>query len=135
MSGETNLNILLQTMQPKLQDGSYVFCTVDDVQKVDLKDVLLLFREEEAVTLIVRQEVADALGIQYEFVAAWITLTVHSSLSAVGLTAAFANALAEHSISCNVVAAYYHDHIFVDTKDAGNAMEALYKLAKNNGIN
>lgn len=55
----------------------------------------------------------------------WITLSVHSSLEAIGLTAAFSNALSEHEISCNVVAAYYHDHIFIDKKDTVKAMEIL----------
>jgi hypothetical protein len=55
-------------------------------------------------------------------------LTVHSSLEAVGLTAAVSKALTEANISCNVVAAYYHDHIFVPVKDAKQAMRVLEKL-------
>ncbi|HEX8350737.1 MAG TPA: ACT domain-containing protein, partial [Hymenobacter sp.] len=61
---------------------------------------------------------------------AWITLTVHSSLEAVGLTAAFARALARGNVSCNVVAAYYHDHIFVAAQDADKAMRLLQELAQ-----
>jgi len=56
-------------------------------------------------------------------------LMVHSSLAAVGLTAAFSTALASNGISCNVVAAYYHDHIFVDTRDLARAMDVLRGLA------
>jgi uncharacterized protein len=70
------------------------------------------------------------LQLSYSFVAAWITLTVHSSLEAVGLTATFSKALAENNISCNVVAAYYHDHIFVDAKDAAKAMKILHILSE-----
>ncbi|MEO9662897.1 MAG: ACT domain-containing protein, partial [Maribacter dokdonensis] len=66
----------------------------------------------------------------YEFIASWITLTVHSALDAVGLTAAVANALTKHNISCNVVAAFYHDHIFVSTKDATKAMSVLQEFSK-----
>jgi uncharacterized protein len=62
-------------------------------------------------------------------VAAWITLTVHSALEAVGLTAAFSKALADVNISCNVVAGYYHDHIFVPQQDAEKAMAVLESLA------
>jgi uncharacterized protein len=125
MSGETNLNILLKSMSPKLNDGDYVFCTVDNLDDININDVLFIFREAEGITIIIKKEIANKHGLDYTFVAAWITLTVHSSLSAVGLTAAFSKALSDHDISCNVVAAYYHDHIFVDKKDAARAMEVL----------
>ena len=59
-----------------------------------------------------------------------ITLTVHSSLDAVGLTAAVANKLTEKGISANVIAAYYHDHIFVQTEKAALAIEALNEFSK-----
>lgn len=130
MSGEKNLTTLLKTMQPELQSGDFVFCTVPDLTNVNLGDVLLFFREKEGITLILKQEVADKLDFHYTFVAAWITLTIHSALDAVGLTAAFSNALAAENISCNVVAAYYHDHIFVDKKDAEKAMMVLEKFAE-----
>jgi uncharacterized protein len=129
MTGEKNLATLLKTMQPELQKGNYVFCTVADLDHFLMADVLLMFREKEGITVIIEQTVADALRLPYDFVAAWITLTVHSSLAAVGLTAAFAQALAAHHISCNVVAAYYHDHIFVAQADAAQAMQVLCSLA------
>ncbi|CAE7213294.1 GIP, partial [Symbiodinium microadriaticum] len=66
----------------------------------------------------------------YSYVSAWITLTVHSSLEAVGLTAAFASALAREGISANVVAAFFHDHVFVDIKDAERAVATLQKMSK-----
>ena len=72
---------------------------------------------------------ADSLKLEYSFVASWITLTVHSSLEAVGLTAAFSKALSQEGISCNVVAAFYHDHIFVGKNDADKAMEILNRFA------
>jgi uncharacterized protein len=130
MSGETNLAQLLKTMQPALNEGAYVFCVVKDLNQINLNDVLMLFKEAEGHTLILKKEVADHLELPYGFVAAWITLTVHSSLEAVGLTAAFSKALAEKGVSCNVVAAFYHDHIFVDTKDADKAMDILQLLSK-----
>jgi hypothetical protein len=129
MTGESNLNILLNTMKPKLNDGEFVFCTLKDLALVDLKEIVLFFKEEEAMTIIVKKETADALNLGYTFIASWITLTVYSSLEAVGLTAAFSRALSEGGISCNVVAAFYHDHIFVDRKDAKKAMEILNRFS------
>ena len=129
MNGEKDLLKLLKTMKPKHNVGDYVFCVVDDLSRVNLDDVILLFKEREGKTIIVKKELADSLKLEYFFIASWITLTVHSSLEAVGLTAAFSNALSEGGISCNVVAAYYHDHIFVDKKDTEDAIEILNRFS------
>ncbi len=91
---------------------------------------LILFKEEEAFTIIVKKEIADTLKLDYSFISSWITLTVHSSLEAVGLTAAFSKALSDNGISCNVVAAFYHDHIFVDKRDAEKAMVVLNSFSE-----
>ncbi len=130
ITGETNLAQLLKTMEPILNEGEYVFCVVKDLNQINLDDVLMQFKEIEGHTLILKKEVADYLELSYSFVAAWITLTAHSSLEAVGLTAAFSKALSENGISCNVVAAFYHDHIFVNIKDAEKAMNSLQLLSK-----
>ena len=130
MSGETNLEVLLKTMSPKLNSGEFVFCAVDTLENIDITTVEMFFREEEKITLILKKETAEELQLSYTFVASWITLTVNSSLEAVGLTAAFSNALSMENISCNVVAAYYHDHIFVDVKDAQKAMKILNKFSE-----
>lgn len=130
MSGATNLKELLKTLQPEHIAGDFVFCVVDDPHKVNLVDVVMLFKEQESYTIIIRKELADSLGLLYSFVAAMITLTVHSSLAAVGLTASFSKALADNGISCNVVAGFYHDHIFVDKKDIDKAMRTLRELSK-----
>ena len=93
-------------------------------------EILFHFREEEGITLVLKKQIADKLELDYSYVASWITLTVHSSLEAVGLTAAFSTALGKENISCNVVAAYYHDHIFVDQGDAAKAMEILNRFSE-----
>ncbi len=129
MKGEKSLDILLKTLKPWLNAGDYVFCTIDDITKINIADIVLVFTEDEGNTIIVKRELADRLSLSYSFIAAWITLTVHSSLEAVGLTAAFSQALALEGIGCNVVAAYYHDHIFVDKKDSVKAMEVLNKIS------
>ncbi len=129
MSGETNLETLLRNMRPELNLGEYVFCMLDAKEQAFSLDPLCLFQEGEGTTVILSRERADAAGLSYAASFAWITLRVHSSLEAVGLTAAFSRALTEAGISCNVVAAYYHDHIFVPTRDAGRAMQVLKNLS------
>jgi hypothetical protein len=129
MPGEKDLPILLQHMQPTLNPGEYVFCTLPELADLPLAQTISFFKETEGFTIILAKALADQWQLEYSFVAAWITLTVHSALDAVGLTAAFSNALAAAGISCNVVAAYYHDHIFVDEKDAERAMEVLRALS------
>ncbi len=130
MTGETNLATLLRTMQPVLNKGEYVFCTIGHETELEARDMICLFREKEGMTVIVRKSLADTQGLAYSFIAAWITLTVHSSLEAVGLTAAVSKALADEGISCNIVAAFYHDHIFVPEAEADKAMQALTALTK-----
>jgi hypothetical protein len=129
MPGEKDLTTLLKTMTPVLNSGDYVFCTVANLDNINPAAIVSFFKEQEGFTIILKQEIADNLNLKYDFVAAWITLTVHSSLEATGLTAAFATALSEASIGCNVVAAYYHDHIFVAKRDAEKAMDVLLKLS------
>jgi hypothetical protein len=129
-TGETNLNTLLKNMTPVLNKGDYVYCTTSSLTNINTDDIIAFFKEQEAITLILKKETADMLSLEYSYVAAWITLTIHSSLEATGLTAAFATTLAKENISCNVVAAFYHDHIFVAKKDAERAMAALKKLSE-----
>lgn len=129
MKGETNLQKLIAGMEPILNPGDYVFTTVSDPERVPRKFTVCEVKEKEGLTAILSKDKADALGLDYSYIAAWITLNIHSALEAVGLTAAFATALGEHGISCNVVAGYYHDHIFVDKKDSAEAMKVLQNLA------
>src|SRR5258705_3834859 len=130
MPGESDLNIILRTLKPFLHEGEYVFCHVPDNYLIELNDIISYFKETEGATIVLSKTMADQFKLSYSFVSAWITLRVHSSLESVGLTAAFSNALAADGISCNVVAAYFHDHIFVDIKDAQKAMEVLEGISK-----
>ncbi|WP_043307213.1 ACT domain-containing protein [Pseudomonas sp. ML96] len=129
MTGETNLGILLSSLSPRLNPGRFVFCCVAQSSVVQMAAAIGSFREAEGTTLILAREEAERLGLAYDYVAAWITLEVHSSLAAVGLTAAFAKALAGEGISCNVIAGYHHDHLFVAEADAERALAALQQLA------
>ncbi len=129
MTGEKDLAILLKSMKPILQEGDFVFCVVNEAINIDTSDIIMSFKEKEGLTIIIKKELADALSLSYSFVASWITLSVHSSLEAVGLTAAVSSALANANISCNVVAAYYHDHIFVAKKDTDDAIKILHSFS------
>jgi len=130
MASETNLIQLLTSMNPVLHEGEYVFCTFSGIpESIAFDEIICLVREDEGVTIVLNRLTADRLGLEYSFVSAWITLTVNSSLHAVGLTAAFSTALANEGVSCNVVAGYYHDHIFVPVADADKVLDILSRLA------
>ena len=130
MSGEKNLAKLLSALSPQLVVGEFVFCTFEKAHYGDYSDLqpIASFAESEGLTLVIAKSTADQSQINYESVFRCITLEVHSSLDAVGLTAAFANKLAEHGISANVIAGYYHDHIFVQSELAQRAVAALKEL-------
>lgn len=90
--------------------------------------VLALVREAEGTTLVLELEAARRSSLPLLMEAAWITLGVHSDLAAVGMTAAFAKALTEAGLSCNVIAGAFHDHLLVPRGDADRAMAALRAL-------
>jgi hypothetical protein len=130
MSGETDLEKMLRDMSPALNGGEYVFCSVDRQDLPAGWEAVGWFREKEGLTVILPRSRADALGLSYAFVGAWITLNVHSALEAVGLTAAVSQALARAGISCNIVAGYFHDHLFVPLAQGAQALEILQQLAR-----
>ncbi|NQD93272.1 ACT domain-containing protein [Pseudomonas sp. CrR25] len=130
MAGETSLPTLLRSMSPTLNDGEYVFCCLADATPPADLHPLGSFREREGLSLILSRQQAENLGLEFDYIAAWITLEVHSALAAVGLTAAVATALAADGISCNVIAGYHHDHLFVAHADGPRAVAVLQQLAR-----
>ena len=129
-TGESDLGQLLASMRPELQKGTYLFCELGDGVVPAGLVPLATIREAEGTTLVVRAEEAEAHGIAGLFEAAWITLTVHSDLAAVGFLAAVAGALAREGIPCNAIAAFHHDHLFVPVAMAERAMAVLELLQK-----
>lgn len=128
MPAIADLDTLLAQMQPSLHPGRYAFVVLPLGVSPDPASVIATMREPEGLSVVLAEHEAIALGLPITFTAAWITLTVHSDLAAVGLTAAFADALARVGIGCNVVAGVHHDHLFVPVERAEDAMEALQAL-------
>jgi len=130
MTGIKNLNELLTSMQPELIDKVFVFCTMTgQLEQYLALEPIAMFMEQEGLTLVLTKDKADKANLVYEGLFRQITLTVHSSLDAVGLTAAVSTKLASKGISANVIAAYYHDHIFVPNTQAEQALLALKALS------
>lgn len=127
MSGEKDLYTLLQNLSPVISFERFVFSFIANDSTLDWTSIHPLgsFLEAEGRTVIVQKELADTHNIPYTGVFRCITLQVHSSLEAVGLTAFVSNALAKENIPANVIAAYHHDHIFVPESKADRALEIL----------
>ncbi len=128
MAGETDLDALLRGLAPRRNPGAFVFTSVPGAVP-EGADPVVVVREDEGTALVLARERADALGLPYAYVAAWITLQVHSALEAVGLTAAVSRALTDAGVSANVVAGLVHDHVFVPVERADEALEVLEALA------
>ena len=131
MTGETRLQNLLQNMLPTLHGNEYVFCSIKNARYGDYASAepLAAFLEDEGLSLVLTRDAAEQLALDFDGVFRCISLGVHSSLEAVGLTAAVSTLLAQHGIAANVVAARYHDHIFVPLEHADRTIELLSGLS------
>jgi uncharacterized protein len=131
MPGEANLKTLLQSMKPEMQEGIFAFCSIPQDEEIppSLRPVLI-FREREGTAFIVRREEAESARLSYQFASRLITLTVHSSLEAIGFLAAITGRLADAGISVNAVSAFYHDHLFVPEHRASEALRLLQNMSE-----
>lgn len=128
MPGETDLGKMLAALRIERREDPVT--VVHLREPVALGDgVMALLTEDEGTTAVVTLDEAARRGWPVEFRAAWLTVTVHSSLEAVGLTAALSEALADRGIPCNVLAGYHHDHVLVPLDRADEAVDALESLA------
>lgn len=132
MSGEKSLKALLAGLRPRLHDETFVFCTLPGGQIGGLARAtpFATVMEAEGLTVVIPQGHADQEGLEYQATFRCITLEVHSSLEAVGLTAAVSGALAKASISANMIAGTFHDHVFVPARSVEEAMTTLIALSK-----
>jgi hypothetical protein len=124
--GETDLQSLLKQMQPVLDDEQMVFCSLpaDEAEKY-LTSCQGYYREQEGVSLIIDKAQADLDNLIYNSVFRRISLMVHSSLEAVGFLSRITEILAAQGISVNVVSGYFHDHLYINVKEAENAVMIL----------
>lgn len=130
MQAISDLKALLSHLQPELRPGRYAFVVLPPNLVVDPTQIVASVREPEGLSVVLPEHLAADLGLPVAFAAAWITLTVQSDLAAVGLTAAFSQALGQAGISCNVVAGVHHDHLFVPVGQAQRAMDVLNALSR-----
>lgn len=123
---------MIGNMAPSLREGEFVFVTMadDEVGRTLALKALATFREDESLSLILPRAVAGGAGFDAKSSMRCITLKVYSALDGVGLTAAVSAVLAEHGIPCNMVAAYHHDHAFVPSHRADEAVQLLLTLQK-----
>lgn len=129
MTGVSNLSTLLSSMEPRLQDGEYVFLAISSAE-IHRFTPIMTFQEQEGTTVIVSRDEAGRLNAPYESSWKLITLTVHSNLQAIGLLATVCKKLADAEISVNVISAFYHDHLFVPPAKADDALRLLQELVK-----
>ncbi|TWF92049.1 hypothetical protein FHX80_12367 [Streptomyces brevispora] len=133
VTAESDLRTLLRDLRPELHPGRYVFATAPDGVVPAGAAPIVTVGEAEGLTLVLPEPEAVAAGLSHSFPAGWITLRVHSALDAVGLTAAVSLALTDAGISCNVVAGFHHDHLFVPHGRAAEAVTVLKALAAESG--
>ena len=124
----SDLAQLLRHLEPEPHEGVYVFVLLPPETDLTGLDAAATVHEAEGLTVVVPEATALANHWPVLFRAAWITLRVPSDLNAVGLTAAFAGALAQAGLSCNVMAGACHDHLFVPVDEAAPALAALRSL-------
>ena len=118
---------MIAGMAPQRRPGTFVFCT--GAAQVHPAAVATM-REAEGLSQVLPLAEALAAGFGTGLPMAQITLTVHSALDGVGLTAAVSAALADAGVPCNMIAGYHHDHLFVPEAFADAALAALHVAAE-----
>lgn len=129
VSGETDLERMLAELRVTIRDDVYCMVSLASPDDELRASAAAMISEEEAVTLVITTREAESRALPYDFAAAWLTLEVHSSLHAVGLTAAIARMLTDEGIPCNVLAGFYHDHLLVPA-DQGRRVKTILESGR-----
>ena len=130
MPGQTDLKKILESIDPYLVDESFIFMTTDQSLSSisNALNPIASFLENEGLSLVITQAIADKNAITYDSVFSCISLGVHSSLESYGLISTISKELTQNNISTNVFSGYYHDHIFVQSSKAHQALEIISKI-------
>ncbi len=137
--GETDLGIMLATLTVSRRHGVRHVVNLTAQKWSDCLDIgdapsgvdaVITEPGEGTVTIVCTGDELEARGWRSGFSAVWLTLDVHSSLVAVGLTAAVSTALARAGIPANMIAGFHHDHILVPVDRADEAVRCLQHLAQ-----
>jgi len=132
MPGEKDLLKLLENLSPALLKDEYVFCTFKDSTYGNFSDLepFASVKEKEGLSLVLEKKKAESANIKFESIFCCISLGIHSDLTSIGLTAKISSVLCENDISSNIIAGYFHDHVFVPSHQAENALKVLHQLIK-----
>ena len=132
MPGEKNLSKLLANLSPALTEKEYVFCTFIDSSYGDFSELkpVASMMEKEGLSLVLEKKKAEMANIKFQSSFRCISLGVHSDLISIGLTAKISSLLYQNNISANIIAGYFHDHIFVPSDQSVRALEILSKPIK-----
>ena len=133
MRASRDLAHLLAVMRPELDPREFVFLSgsVEALNALSRSGTVPLatFVEAEGLSMVLERSAAERAGLAYIYPCRLITLTVHSSLDAIGFVACITSALAAAGISVNPIAAYHHDHLLVPADRADEAMAVLERLS------
>lgn len=125
MSGETDLGRILEAIEVTRREGVFVFATIPPGHQLPDLPLAAMVAEEQGTTIVLNRDIAVGAGVEFDFEAAWLTVSTHTSLEAVGVTASVSTALAVKGIPCNVLAGFHHDHLLVPFQMAAEAMSAV----------
>jgi uncharacterized protein len=123
--GETDLAAMLATLAVQRRPGVFTYIAVEVPTPGLIAAAHAVVKEGPLTTIVLPVEAAERAGQLVTVRFAWLSLSVQSSLEAVGLTAAISTRLTELDIPCNVLAGYHHDHLLVPIERVDDAIAAL----------